>query len=83
MKKFKFLFAFAAIFFVALSAFTKPKVDTTVYGKDASGTEHAVLLSQQNITWECNSGSKFCTYSDMALQHPRESSQSYQFTLIP
>jgi len=83
MTKIKFLFAFAAVFFVALSSFSKPKFDTTVYGKDASGNEHAVLLSQQGITWDCNPGSKFCTYSDIQMQHPRESSQSYQFVLLP
>jgi hypothetical protein len=83
MKKIKFLFAFAAIFFAALSAFTKPNFDTTVYGLDPNGQEHAVLLSQQNIKWKCVTGSDYCTYSDVGLTMPRETTTSYQFELIP
>lgn len=83
MKNIKFIFALSAIAFVVLSAFRKPNLDTTVYGVDSSGNVHAILLSQENITWVCSSGNKYCTYSDPQLKHPNQSSQSYQFELIP
>ena len=82
MKKFRFLFAIMALALVTFSAFTSPKKDTTYYGKDSSGNPVPVLASQEGITWKCVSGTKFCVYTDINLQHPRETTQSYLFELI-
>jgi hypothetical protein len=83
MKKIKLLSLALAIFFVAFSAFTKPKADTTLYGKDSNGGVHTVLASQENISWRCISGSNYCVYFDAALTQPRETTQSFQFKTIP
>ncbi|HVM87930.1 MAG TPA: hypothetical protein VMT76_07055 [Puia sp.] len=81
MKKIKFLSAILAISFVAFSAFTKPKADTTYYA-NVGGSPLAVQASQEGITWKCVAGNQYCVYLDQAMTHPRESQPNKLFQVI-
>ena len=80
MKKLSLFFVVIAI--ISALAFTRSGLYTIIYGKDQNGVVHAIDLSDQNILWECEEGSDYCTYSDPECMHPLQSTKAYQFALI-